>query len=1403
MIRYIPGFIKEKYHQNIHNGHFKGFALFFDIADFTPVCTQFLRHGKPGADELSIFLNYVFEKPIDIIYKHGGFVSLFAGDAFCAFFQIPEQNNTLFRNNEIQYRNESILHAIIKIRDYFKERNTYNCAIGTFPLKIRQTLSFGKIYWKIFKLKLQNEYLFHGQPLKTLSELAELKKDLIFSKESAESIGLKYFIPSEKKTYILCKEPHITPLVQKKTTHEPKHHPNITGFINPKYQNENPQPEIRSAAFCFANLEALPIEKRAEAMAELQFSADKFGGLISRYDATDKGLTALIIFGMPRSEGKTLERISRFALDAIGQIPLLAIGLAKGNVYAGYTGSGPIREYTALGNSVNLAARLMTLAEPGEILTDDSLYMDIRHNFQFKEKGSIKLKGISEPITIHILLNAMNMANISKETEFIGRDHILSELRDSIKQEIIKNRNPAVYIYGNAGIGKSRLIRELMNLFSDKAFCKFYLHCDSVLQKSQELIRQLIRHYFPYDTRQDQNYNTRVFRSKWKSLAKEDPELKRIESIIASFLGYEWEKSVWSMLSRQEKPEQLKKGFLYFMQKIAEERPLMIHIDDIQWIDDQSRNYLQALSNADIKPIIIINSSRFSDDGSKPELKLEKHIKIEKDLGVLDQKSSKDLIKYILKLPKLPNKTLKDINSRAMGNPFFIEQICKYLIDIKKLDDKGNIIEELGPIASFEIRDIIGARIDRLADNVRDCLYNASVLGMEFNIEVLSRMLKKPLETPLNTGRENLIWKDLDELHYIFSHILIKDIAYLRIMHNKLKILHSLAAEAMEIYFKDKLGKYAEDIALHYKNADKPHSSAYYYDKAGCWYKDKYFFSAGEINLKKAIEIRKSILGIEDPNTAQSINNLANLYYDHGKYQNAEPLFLEALNIRKKVLGIDHPDTATSINDLAELYNTQGKYEKAEKLYLQALAIREKIYGKEHQDTARSINDLSVLYSAQGRYDEAEPLKLRALEICKRTLGQEHHETGRSLNNLGILNYNQGKYEEAEEYYLKALNILKTTLGEEHPRIALSLNNLASVYYSQGKYTEAEPLFIQALEIRMKILGMEHPDTAISMLNLASLYKDQGKYQKSEEFYIKALKLMEKNLGKYHPHTASSYNNLGLLYYAQGKYPKAEELFLKAMNIWETTLGEEHPNIINPINNLSRLYRKQRLLKQSEQLSLRALKIIKNTHSADHPYMAISLNNLASIYCDQGKYTEAEPLLTQSLEIRVKTMGMEHPHTAESMLILASLYKDQGKYQKSEELYLKSLKIMEKTFGKDHTDIAISINNLAHLYQIQGKYDKAEKQYLKAISIFQKALGSEHHMSFLIKKHLADLYKDQGKHHDAEELYIESIEILKKTLGLKDPNTISTIEGIIDLYNKMGQFTKAEDYKALLTKHTH
>ena len=327
----------------------------------------------------------------------------------------------------------------------------------------------------------------------------------------------------------------------------------------------------------------------------------------------------------------------------------------------------------------------------------------------------------------------------------------------------------------------------------------------------------------------------------------------------------------------------------------------------------------------------------------------------------------------------------------------------------------------------------------------------------------------------------------------------------------------------------------------------QPEVEASIRDTMGQTYIDLGLYPEARKQLERAMELRRRLLGAENPKTLQTMSRLGRTAELQGKYAEAETLLGRALEIERRVLGPEHPDTLTSMSNLAMVYSDEGKYAQAEALDSQTLDIRRRVLGPEHPYTLKSMNNLAMVYSDEGKYAQAEALDSQALEIRRRVLGPEHRYTLTSMNSLAVDYYSQGKYAQAEALYSQTLEIDRRVLGPEHPDTLSSMGNLAEVYGAQGKYTQAEALFSQTLKTWSRVLGPDHPSTLITLSDFTSMYQHQGKYALAETYAAQALAGRRHALGPEHPDTMASAADLALAYLSQGKFAESEPLAREAM----------------------------------------------------------------------------------------------------------------------------------------------------------------------------------------------------------------------------------------------------------------
>jgi tetratricopeptide (TPR) repeat protein len=208
-----------------------------------------------------------------------------------------------------------------------------------------------------------------------------------------------------------------------------------------------------------------------------------------------------------------------------------------------------------------------------------------------------------------------------------------------------------------------------------------------------------------------------------------------------------------------------------------------------------------------------------------------------------------------------------------------------------------------------------------------------------------------------------------------------------------------------------------------------------------CYLSAKGLYPQAEFFSRRALKIDETSLGLDHPNVARYLNNLAQLLNDTNRLSDAEPLMRRALKIGEASLGLDHPNVARYLNNLASLLQATNRLSEAEPLYERVVKIFEKSFGKDHPNVATALNNLAQLLQDTNRLSEAEPLMRRALKIDETSFGPDHPNLAIYLNNLAQLLQETGRLSEAEPLYKRALKILEASFGPDHPSTKLVREN--------------------------------------------------------------------------------------------------------------------------------------------------------------------------------------------------------------------------------------------------------------------------------------------------------------------------------------------------------------------------
>ncbi|MCF7919384.1 MAG: tetratricopeptide repeat protein [Candidatus Cloacimonetes bacterium] len=1123
MIKYVPEYIYQKYEKGVFEGSFKGFALFFDIKDFTRITEALTRKGQKGAEVINRILESTFTPVINTIERQGGFVTGFAGDAFMSVFEdVP---------------GAAIIRVFQSILLSLSESEPINEIAEGYRIDARLVVAYGEIRWIILNNDIQNEYFFFGEAIQQCNEMAETKQDVLFSKAAIKAIGYEYF-EEINGTHI----PRTELILAESTIQRDYHYTQETvkSFLQKSFYGLKVENEIRDISNAFIYLDKIEFSELRQAMETIEGIAERYQAFFNKLDYSDKGLLGILIFGAPRQREKTLDRMMYFALELTEVIKEVKLGISSGRVYAGFTGTPDCQEYTILGYPPNLASRLMMKASIGETLVDMFSQEMLHNRFEFEHLGEISMKGFAQKLPVYKFMGEKQCADYIEKTAFTGREEEAQQIIDKLFYISDTTHLPLIFIHGDPGIGKSRLVEEARKSVSLSRVTWCYFLCDGILKSPYAPVIRFLKEYFQYDPKIEIEQNENNFLKQWQDIAGENAELQRIESIIGQLLGYRWQDSVWELLPPKARPEQERKALVTFFTTLAQINQTAIQIEDAQWIDEDTMLFVRELCRVEGQNDLgIIICSRYQEDGSRLNCGLLYEDVLHIDLKPLKDEYSLEIINFELNLEEIPPRTSKFILRKSQGNPLFIEQISLFLKEQNYLDKQGNFQKDIELVTAFGISDIIGARIDNLTDQIRQLVYYASVLGVEFDIQVLSRMLEHDLTQDAEQVVENCIWNKLRELHYIFSQILFRDTAYSRLLDEKRKQLNLLAAESYEkIYQKEELKPYYEMIGLHFERADLLEKATSYYFKA-------FFVAYRDNRLNKALELAKKALYIVQNLSPIDNYRLANCYYclglayfETGDYRasldynlKALPLFDEA-KVRSTITG-------DILNNVGNAYSILGEYRKALDYHGKSLLMRVTELGENHPDYAMSLMHLGNIYMQTSRNSEAQEHYEHALEILLHYADKQPGKLVTCYNNIGAFYLQLENYDKAKKYLEYALPLLEKMNALDKPRGGALFRQIGSAYDGLGDFDRALEYLNKAVSIEERIFGSQHPTTAVSYDYLGRVFFKNSQQEKAEEYLLKALRIYEEYYGEHHPATADICHSLGECFYQQNEFEKA------------------------------------------------------------------------------------------------------------------------------------------------------------------------------------------------------------------------------------------------------------------------
>ena len=558
-------------------------------------------------------------------------------------------------------------------------------------------------------------------------------------------------------------------------------------------------------------------------------------------------------------------------------------------------------------------------------------------------------------------------------------------------------------------------------------------------------------------------------------------------------------------------------------------------------------------------------------------------------------------------------------------------------------------------------------------------------------------------------------------------------------------------------------------------------------------------YSDGIEFAQSALRLASVHLGADHPGTLQNKDGLASLYFEQGRYAEAETLRVDVLQRRLHLLGDDHNETLESKNGLAEVYRKQARYDEAESLYWQLLRSRRQTLGNEHPDSIHTMVDLGELYAEQGRHGDAESIVAsirQSLKSDQQHAGSIDPERPQAMHYLAHLYWHLERFQNAERLMSKAQELYQDQLSQEHLDVLHLMAHRAALFDEQGRYDKSEQLYRDVLELYEQRLGESHRDTLGVMRRFGAFYSYTGRYKKAEQLLARALKLHRGNLGDQHSDTILCINSLADVYIELERYDDAEALYKEVLSYRRRHVGADHPDVFLSLEDMIWLYDSQGLDQASDLILVEAAELLQRRRVAldnGDPETLGILHDLGSRYRERQRYDEAERLLTDALQYRRERLGRHHPDTLDSAEEMARLHEDLGRNAEALNLLSSILEQREKSLGPHHPDTIRIMQSLGWMYFDQGLYERARTLFARSLQSSRNAFGRHHATALDGMASLASVHIVQDRHGLAIPLIREILRLRQETLEKDHVDVLNAMEELGFLYLRQGRFEDAED----------